>query len=103
MKDYIKTLIEDEQLTILDKRIEPGDELYDLEKEYNVQISRSQSSDAVYVKSNKTNKRIRIGHYITERQKEWHIKNWTKNYISRNVNYDNVKKNLDKAKSENLI
>lgn len=90
-------------IRILDKRIDSTDTLYPLEKLYDITISRSGSSDAVYIQSHKTKKRIRIGHYITPKQQEWHIKNWSKNYVCNNVNYDNVVKNLKKAKKENLI
>lgn len=72
-------------IKVLDERIKETDELYPLEGIYNVKINRSNTSNAVYVVSNKTGKRIRIGHYISEKQREWHIQNWTKGYICKKL------------------
>ena len=61
---------------------DPKDELYDLQKKYNVKISRSNSSDAVYIWRN-PNYKIRVGHYIDKNQK--HIRNFQENIIKKNV------------------
>ena len=61
----------------------PNDELYSLQQKYNVKISRSNSSDAVYIFRNR-NFIIRIGHPISKNQV--HIMNFSKNFIVKNVN-----------------
>lgn len=61
---------------------DPSDELYDLQNKYNVKISRSGSSNAVYVFRTK-NYRIRIGHYIPPTQN--HIYNFRENIIKKKV------------------
>jgi len=67
----------------------PNDELYDLQQKYNVKISRSNSSNAVYVFRNR-NYIIRIGHWIPENQN--HIKNFTENIVRDKVNKNVVEK-----------
>lgn len=49
----------------------PNDELYDLQAKYNVKISRSNQSDAVYIFRRKAY-RIRVGHPISRAQKHLH-------------------------------
>lgn len=75
MKDYIKVLIEDEQLIeVNDAQItDPNDELYDLQKQYNIKISRSNKSDAVYIFKTKS-KKMRVGHPISHKQN--HLQNF---------------------------
>lgn len=75
MKDYIKILIEDEQLIeVEDAQISnPSDELYELQSKYDVKISRSNKSDAVYVFKTKS-KKMRIGHPINRSQN--HLQNF---------------------------
>lgn len=58
--------ITDEQIT------NPNDELYDLQKKYNVKISRSNSSKAVYI-FRQRNYVVRIGHRMTREQMKNHI------------------------------
>lgn len=69
---------------------DPNDELYDLQKIYNVKISRSNSSNAVYIFRNRNDKIIRIGHWIPENQK--HIRNFDKNIVREKVNRNVVEK-----------
>lgn len=80
MKTYIDVLIEDEQLIdVADAQIkDPSDELYDLQEKYNVKISRSNSSDAVYFfKTAKA--KVRVGHPISKKQN--HLSNFRYNVV----------------------
>lgn len=54
----------------------PNDELYDLQTKYNVKISRSNASDAVYI-FRKRSYIVRVGHPIPRTQK--HLMNFRKN------------------------
>lgn len=68
---------------------DPNDELYDLQKKYNINISRSNSSEAVYIFKTRSYI-IRVGHYIPKNQK--HIMNFSKNIVRNKVNRDVVEK-----------
>lgn len=57
-----------------------NDELYDLQEKYNVKISRSNSSDAVYIWRNNKFK-VRIGHPISKNQN--HIWNFDINEVTK--------------------
>lgn len=57
-----------------------NDELYDLQKKYNVKISRSNSSDAIYIFRTKS-KKLRIGHPISKEQN--HLMNFKINISTR--------------------
>lgn len=72
---------------------DPNDELYDLQKKYNVKISRSNSSNAVYI-SRTDNYRIRIGHYIDPKSN--HIRNFKENIVRKNVSKSIVEKVIQK-------
>lgn len=51
--------------------MDPNDELYNLQQKYNVKISRSNSSDAVYIF--RTRKyQVRVGHPISKSQNHLH-------------------------------
>lgn len=77
-------------MIIIDEIIkDPNDELYDLQKKYNVKISRSNSSNTVYIFRNR-NKIIRVGHAISKNQK--HIRNFEENIVSLKVNKEVVEK-----------
>lgn len=52
------------------------DELFDLQEKYNVKISRSNSSDAVYIFRNRRQDTVRVGHPISKADKKWHLKNF---------------------------
>lgn len=65
------------KITILDRRIDADDPLYSLETKYNVKISRSQSSDAVYITRKTNGFRLRIGHPISRNQN--HLQNFAIN------------------------
>ena len=67
---------------------DPKDELFDLQEKYNVKISRSNSSDAVYVFRNRDDI-IRIGHSIPKGKS--HIWNFNKD---KSVFTDKVTKQL---------
>ena len=71
----------------------PNDELYDLQNKYNVKISRSGSSNAVYI-FRTSNYRIRVGHYIPPQQK--HIYNFRENVIKKNVSREVVENVIKK-------
>lgn len=58
--------ITDEQIT------NPNDELYDLQKKYGVKISRSNSSNTVYIFRQRSYV-VRIGHRMTKSQMRNHI------------------------------
>lgn len=68
---------------IIDKK----DELYDLQKKYNVKINRSNSSDTVYIFRNYI---IRVGHPISKNQK--HIMNFEENITTKKVDKEIVEK-----------
>lgn len=68
---------------------DPNDELYSLQKQYNVNISRSNSSNAVYIFRNRSYI-VRIGHYIPKNQK--HIMNFSENVVRNKINKDVVEK-----------
>lgn len=74
--------ITDEQIT------NPQDELYSLQEKYNVKISRSQSSDAVYIWSRTRKRQIRIGHPISRNSK--HLHNFIRNFNREKVDYKTV-------------
>lgn len=78
------------KVIILDKRIDANDPLYSLETKYNVKISRSQSSDAVYITRKTDGFRLRVGHPIPKTQK--HIRNFSENYVVQKVKYEDVEK-----------
>lgn len=67
---------------------DPKDELFDLQEKYNVKISRSNSSDAVYIFRNRDDI-IRIGHFIPKGK--YHIWNFNKD---KSVFTDKVTKQL---------
>lgn len=67
----------------------PNDELYELQKKYNVKISRSNSSNAVYI-FRTDSYRIRIGHYIEPNSN--HIRNFKENVVRKNVSKSIVEK-----------
>ena len=71
----------------------PNDELYDLQKKYNVKISRSNKSNAVYIFRTRSY-RVRVGHHIPKNQN--HIRNFSENIIEKNVNKDVVEKVIKK-------
>lgn len=72
---------------------DPNDELYDLQAKYNVKISRSNKSDAVYIFKT-ASKKMRIGHYIPLTQS--HIYNFQRNVIQKKVTKDVVEKAIIK-------
>lgn len=61
------------KIELLDAQItDPSDELYDLQKKYNVKISRGGKWGSIYIK--RTNKFIvRVGHPMRWGQKQSHI------------------------------
>lgn len=69
----------------------PNDELYDLQKKYNVKISRSNSSDAVYIFRNR-NYIVRVGHYIDPNSN--HLMNFKYNVVVKKVTKENVEKTI---------
>lgn len=82
MKKYIEVLIEDKQLIeVEDAQISnTSDELYSLQTKYNVKISRSNKSDAVYIFKTSSRK-MRIGHPINRHQN--HLQNFIINISVR--------------------
>lgn len=74
------------------------DPLYDLQEKYNVKISRSNKSSAVYVFRQKSKFLLRVGHYITKSQP--HLWNFQENYIVKgDVKYKDVEKAILKYKN----
>lgn len=67
-----------------------NDELYSLQAKYNVKISRSGSSDTVYVFRTRNGYRIRIGHPINKSQQ--HIRNFSRTYNASSPSKDLVEK-----------
>ena len=93
MKNYIKTLIEDEQIISLNDAIitDPNDDLFDLQSKYGVKISRSNKSDAVYVFKSRS-RRMRVGHPINAKQN--HLQNFI---INVSVRHEVSKKDVEAA------
>lgn len=75
-----------------------NDELYSLQEKYNVKISRSGSSNTVYVFRTRNGFRIRIGHPISKNQQ--HIRNFSRTYNatkpSKELVEQLIKENLSK-------
>ena len=96
MKDYIKILIDDEQLVSIEDAIitNPNDELFDLQEKYGVKISRSNKSDAVYVFKSRNKFVLRIGHPMTKEQYKKHIHNYSEEITTRKVDYDAVENGI---------
>ena len=69
------------------------DELYDLQQKYNIKISRSNSSDAVYIFRNQSF-RVRVGHFIPKHQN--HLNNFRYNIQVNNVTKSIVEKVIQK-------
>ena len=67
-----------------------NDELYSLQEKYNVKISRSGSSNTVYVFRTRNGYRIRIGHPISKSQQ--HIRNFGRTYNASSPSRDLVEK-----------
>lgn len=79
MKDYIKVLINDDVLKEVNTGdaiiSNPNDELYSLQEQYGVKISRSNSSDAVYIFKSRSRPTLRVGHPISKNQNHlWNFK-----------------------------
>lgn len=87
MKIITITKLEDAQIT------NPSDELFDLQEKYNVKISRSNKSDAIYIFKRK-NKRVRVGHYIPPNQE--HIQNFFINFVRKKVDRRTVEEIIKK-------
>jgi len=83
--------LDDAQIT------DPNDELYDLQSKYDVKISRSNSSNAVYI-FRKPSKKARIGHYINPNSE--HLKNFFINFIRKKVDYHTVEECIKKIINE---
>ncbi len=83
-------------IKILDAQItDPDDELYDLQKKYNVKISRSGSSDAVYIFKTKSYK-IRVGHPMSKEQQRKHLHNYRKDIWTNEVTKEIVESTIKK-------
>lgn len=98
MKDYIKILINDnalKEVNINDAIISnPNDELYGLQEKYGVKISRSNSSDAVYIFKSRKKFTLRIGHPMTKEQFKKHLHNYSKEIKTRKVDYETVENGI---------
>lgn len=85
MKDYIEVLVNNniiKEVNISDAIISnPGDELYNLQKQYGVKISRSNKSDAVYIFKSRSRPILRVGHPISKNQN--HLWNFRYNVTVR--------------------
>lgn len=77
---------------------DPKDELFDLQEKYNVKISRSNSSNAVYIFRNQKYK-IRIGHPIPKNQNHIPDFDWNKsvftNKVTKQLVEEIIKKNFN--------
>lgn len=95
--DYITdSLVEDEQIS-------SSHYLYPLCQKYNVKISKSNSSPAIYIFKNKDKFVVRIGHYMNEYQvKEFKKKyHHSVNYIYKEVpTYEYVESKIKKHLSD---
>ena len=99
MKNYINILIKDKSLTPVDIKdaiiTNPNDELFDLQEKYGVKISRSNSSDAVYIFKSRSRKILRVGHPINKKQK--HLWNFDYNESVRgDVTKEIVEESINK-------
>lgn len=75
-----------------------SDELYDLQDKYKVKISRSQSSDAVYIFKRRDIFKLRIGHPIHRGQH--HLNNFNVNVqvpkVTKTIVEEQIKKYLNR-------
>ena len=84
------------KIELLDAQItDPSDELYDLQKKYNVKISRSNQSDAVYIFKTKSYK-VRVGHPMSKEQQRKHLHNYAKDIWVNNVTKKIVESTIKK-------
>ena len=69
-----------DDINILDAIItDPRDELYALQAKYNVKISRSNKSSAVYIFRHRRKYLLRVGHYIDSNSE--HLWNFSDNVV----------------------
>ena len=88
------------KIEIIDAIIkDPSDPLYELQQKYNVKISRSNQSDAVYIFRKRAHYLLRIGHPISRNQS--HLKNFDENIpikgkVTKDIIEEEIKRRLSK-------